>query len=191
MHGEPAYLGQGVIRAAVGPARAASLDRAGSGDGFRRAVQEASTRWGGMTEPIIPVRKGGRVDGLWRQIVELADVDGLVNVDVDLDDAEAAAGGLQLRVTPLEHVDRFGPTRWTTHPYSLAAGDWRERARLPTCATRGGDLWEVAAAGDLTPEAEEDLGGSELPLARPATTDLIARAQLSGTTLLDLGTTSF
>jgi hypothetical protein len=70
------------------PARAAYLIRAGSQTGFRRAIQEASTRWAGVTEPIIPVRKGGRVDNWWKLVVETANVNATVNVDVPANDAQ-------------------------------------------------------------------------------------------------------
>src|SRR5260370_41053578 len=50
------------VRAAVLPGRAGYLVADGSGDGLRRAAQEACTRWDGMTEPIIPVKPGGGSD---------------------------------------------------------------------------------------------------------------------------------
>jgi hypothetical protein len=35
-------------------------------------MQEASTRWGGACEPIVPVKPGGQMDGWWRQVVEVS-----------------------------------------------------------------------------------------------------------------------
>ena len=56
------------------PARCAYLIGARSNDGLRRSVAEASTRWGGISEPIVAVRANGSVDGLWRQVVEVTQV---------------------------------------------------------------------------------------------------------------------
>jgi hypothetical protein len=60
--------------------------------GFRRAVQEALCRWGGMTEPVIPVKSDGQCEPWWHQAVDLARVDQVINVDVpDADAANRAA----------------------------------------------------------------------------------------------------
>lgn len=184
------YLGQGIIRVAVLPARAAYLIRAGSRDGFRTAVQEACTRWAGITEPIVPVRKGGHVDALWEQLIETADVDGLVNVDAHEEDATAVGIRLGLQVTPLNRIDDSGVTHWTSHPAAVVDREqWTSRA--PVMARVDSDLWEVAAAGDLSPEAKSGFDDVHLPVRRPRTCDEIARAQLASSTLLDLSSTSF
>lgn len=176
--------------ARVVPARAAYLIRARSRHGFRRAVQEASTRWGGATEPIVPVRAGGRVDGWWRQVIELSRPEGLVNVDVPGNDAALFAANIGMSLTPIELIDREGPTKWTCHPISVAASRWAKED-APTVATRARSLWEVVAAGDLTAEQEQDLASSRLAFDRPHTEDWIARAQFSGSTILDYTVTSF
>jgi hypothetical protein len=98
------------------PARAVYLIRAGSRAGFRRAIQEASTRWAGVTEPIIPVRKGGGVDDCWKQVVETANVNFSVNVDVPANDAPRAAEKLGLPLVELAHIDQVSPGIWTVHP---------------------------------------------------------------------------
>jgi hypothetical protein len=49
------------FRVAVVPARAAYLTASRSSAGFRRAVQEACTRWGGATEPILQVSPAGKL----------------------------------------------------------------------------------------------------------------------------------
>ncbi|WP_298211611.1 hypothetical protein, partial [Ferrimicrobium sp.] len=77
------YLGQEDFRMAIAPARVAYLIGEESVSGFKRAIQEACTRWGGVTEPIIPVGPEVELDDQWRTIAELADVDELVNVDCD------------------------------------------------------------------------------------------------------------
>lgn len=82
------YVGPRAVQAAVLPGRAVYLVADGSEGGLRRAVQEACTRWGGMTEPIVPVEPGGEIDR-WsqQQVVSTARGDSAVTVDVDPDDA--------------------------------------------------------------------------------------------------------
>ena len=104
------YVGPTAVRAAVLPARAVYLVADGSTDGMRRAVREACTRWGGMTEPIIPVKPGGDVDPWWQQVAQLARADGAVNVDADPEDAAVAARRLGLDLVPLADIDLTGLT---------------------------------------------------------------------------------
>jgi hypothetical protein len=177
------YLGQASLRATIVPARAAYLVREGSESGFRRAVQEASTRWGGMTEPVVPIADGSDLTAWWQQVVELAGVDGAVNVDVPQDDADAAAARLGLVLIPLVHIDRTGPVMWTSHPASLGPQDGPDQAWVIACD--GGSLWQAVAAGDLTEEHMAGLAGSELSVRRPRSGDEVERAQIWGGTLLD------
>jgi hypothetical protein len=185
------YLGQASLRATVVPARAVYLVREGSSSGFRRAVQEASTRWGGMTEPIVPVSADGNLDGAWwRRVVELASVDGAVNVDVPGDNAAAVAGELGLTLVPLAHIDRTGPVMWTCHPAWVGPRDEPEQAYVIACA--GGPLWQAVAAGDLTDEHAADLDVNNImAVRRPRTGDEVGRAQVWGGTLLDRTVTNF
>jgi hypothetical protein len=122
------------------PARAAYLIVEGSETGFRRAVQEASSRWGGMSEPIVPVKPGGGVDDWWRQVVGLTAADAVVNVDVLDADAAAASGQLGLELVPLAQIDaalsveedrlREEATRLGLQPFISKA--WvRERSDAP------------------------------------------------------------
>jgi hypothetical protein len=145
-----AYSGPASLAAIVLPARAAYLIRAGSRSGFRRAIQEASTRWGGMCEPVIPVRRGGAVDPWWRQTVETANVDAAVNIDVSVEDAQKAGAALSLPVVDLAHIDRAGPVRFTVHPSALPA-ETESALVLPAA---GADLWLATAAGDVSAEHE-------------------------------------
>ncbi len=181
--------GQEMFRVSVVPARAAYLIKPQSRSGLRRAVQEASTRWGGATEPIIPVRAGGIVNAWWRQVVELSAVDGLVNVDVDDDHAKKAAQDLGLPLTRLKHIDKSGVTQFTSHPSHLSHGStFGDTAHI---ARSSAELWEVVAIGDLTPEHEADFAVSTLQIARPATPDWAGRAQVSRSSLLDLTLSEF
>jgi hypothetical protein len=110
------YMGPTAVEAAVLPARAVYLVADGSGEGLRLAAKEACTRWGGTPAPIIPVKPGGDVDQWWQRVVSLARADGAVNVDVDPEDAAAAAGRLGTELTPLADIDRVGSAAFTVHP---------------------------------------------------------------------------
>jgi len=184
----PVIRDQGLmpIEVTVLPSRAAYLIHAGSRSGLRRAVQEASTRWGGMTEPIVPVRKGGTLGGWWRQVIGLSRVDAVVNVDVPREDAWVAAELVGLPLVDLADIDGRGPAGWTSHPINVG-----EPRPVPIIATRGGHLWEAVLAGDLTPEHAADLQTAQIPFQRPRTTDEIARAALRGATMLDLSLREF
>lgn len=175
------YQGPAWFQATLLPSRAAYLIKAGSRRGFRRAVQEATTRWGGMTEPIVPVRRDGEMDGWWKQVVDLAEVDAVVNVDANQAAAERASVALSLPLVDLNRIDNFGPAAWTTHPLYLP----RRADLVPVVSCQGGSLWEAVAAGDLTPAHERDMYDSHFPVRRPKTADQVARASLTAATLLD------
>jgi hypothetical protein len=165
------------------------LVREGSKSGFRRAVQEASTRWGGMTEPIVLVSTEGHLDEWSRQAMELANIDGAVNVDVPEEDATSAAAELGLALVPLAHIDRTGPVRWTCHPAWIGPRDEPDQAYVIACT--GGPLWQAVAAGDLTDEHAADLDMNVMAVQRPRTGDEIGRAQVWGSTLLDRTVANF
>lgn len=182
----PSPTGPTIFRLAVAPARSVYLIRPRSRDGFRRAIQEASTRWGGMAEPIIPVRKGGRVDGWWRQVAEFANVHSAVNVDLNEDDAQTAAASLHLPVVPLAQIDRFGQdAAWTCHPSSLPP----VTDSLPVIAGQNAPLWAAVAAGDVTREHEET-AQPPAGFRRVDQDDQIARASLRGATQIDQTTSA-
>lgn len=176
-------IGQATAQVAVVPARAAYLIAAGSPAGFRRAAQEASTRWAGMTELIVPVTSRGHVAPAWKQLIEIGRVDCLVNVEVAGDAAVKVAEGLQLPLVDLRHIDRSGPSRWSIHPANVAT-DRPASSAYVMSTSDAAPLWEITAAGDLTPEHTSDLG-AEAFARRPRTADEIGRAQLSNLTLLD------
>lgn len=72
-------------------------------------MQEASTRWAGVTEPIVPVSAEGRVEDSAQRMVAQARVDGLVNVDLTESKAASAASDLSLPWVPLSQIDSTGP----------------------------------------------------------------------------------
>jgi hypothetical protein len=177
------YVGPTAAQAAVVPARAVYLVADGSEGGLRRAVQEACTRWGGMTEPILPVKRGGEIDPWWQQVVSTTRADSAVNVDADPDDAAAVAEALGLDLVPLADIDHRGLAAFTVHPDAVGPGE------LPgpnayVMASEKRELWEVVGAGDLTDEHIESMRAGTFYTRRPHQ-DEVARAQLSGGTLVE------
>jgi hypothetical protein len=176
------YVGPTAVQAAVLPARAVYLVADGSEGGLRRAVQEACTRWGGMTEPIVPVKPGGEIDLWWQQVVSTARGDSVVNVDADPDDAAKVAETLGLGLVPLADIDHRGLAAFTVHPGGVGPGALPgSNAYVMASEKRG--LWEVVGAGDLTDEHVESLPAGAFYTRRPPE-DEVARAQLSGWTLV-------
>lgn len=191
------YLGQEEFQIVVGPARVAYLIRMNSEAGYRRAVQEASTRWGGFSEPIVPVRASGKIDGFWRQVVELANVDEVVNVDAPATAAYAAAKSLGLDLVPLQAIDRSGPGQFTCHPgvtssqstmTHVSLKDEPDLVTVRTVWNYAGsrqDMWAITAAGSLTPEAAQAARDLSEPIDELDDSFQIAIAQVAGRTLLD------
>jgi hypothetical protein len=191
------YLGQEEFQLTVGPSRVAYLIRANSRGGYRRAVQEASTRWGGFTEPIVPVKGDGRIDAAWAQFVEFANLDEVVNIDVDYDEAVVAARSLGLPLERLADIDSRGAGQYTCHPSvisQLVAPPTTASEPFPahwpapavwSYADNTLDLWAITAAGSLTTEAVQELRGLGDPSALLADPMLVALAQIGERTGLD------
>lgn len=180
--GDVEYQGLVPVRATILPARAAYLVREGSRSGFRRAVQEASTRWGGVTEPILAMPNDGRIEEWVRHVVSISAVEGLVNVDLSEAEASAAASELGLPWVPIARIDDYGPVRLTCHP------SWLDAPAYPSSWVIGqssDQLWQAVAAGELSDEHLELMHGQDLSLSKPVNRDGIARAQLRGHTWLD------
>ncbi|TDP96218.1 hypothetical protein [Labedaea rhizosphaerae] len=184
------YLGQSVLHVSSVPARATYLIASGSRSGFIRAAQEATTRWGGATEPIIEIPEDGTLSPWSLQVVSAADVDCLVNVDALIDQASLVAEKLNLALIPLEYIDNWAtPTYWTTHP--LSASDRSPGEMNCVIASPNASLWEVAAAGDIIDFDHRD----EIQAAgwgrRSRTGAEIGTAQLMLDTALDKTTRQF
>jgi hypothetical protein len=177
------YSGPLSLDVTVRPARVAYLIRAGSRAGFRRAIQEATTRWCGMTELIIPVRHNGSVDAGWSQMVHTANLDAAVNVDATASAAHAAAEALHLGVTDIADIDRAGEGKWTCHP-AFVAGSAGPPFMIPG---RGADLRQATIAGDLTDEDEASLPADLAWIRRVKEPDMLSRADLLGSTALAAG----
>jgi hypothetical protein len=183
------YLGQSVLRVAVLPARVAYLVQGGSESGVRRAVQEACTRWGGMSEPIIPVKPGGALDPWWRQVTALAAVDQLVNVDVSTDDIPAAVDALSLEVVDITDIARAGIGRFTTPPGGIWPAMTPHTAALGIAspflvASDTQPLCDAVGVGELTDERLGMLNNSYLNIWRHAG-EGFAGAQLTRSTLIE------
>jgi len=184
-------IGQSTFRVRVLPARAGYLTRPDDSCGVVEAIREASTRWAGSSELIVPVPASDEVDGWWLQTLELADVDGLVNVNIDPDVAEGVAKTVGLQVVDLVDIDRSGRTQYSIHPANLRQARSELSEQAAVLARVGGDLWEKTAAGDLTAEQEADCWEASIQMWRPPTADFVARAQLDERCWLDFGAAHF
>ena len=181
----------GLFNVSVRPARAVYLIVEGSHSGFRRAVQEASTRWGGACEPIVQVRADGSVTDDDLTIVKKANVDGVANVDVPNEHAQAIAESLGLELVQVEGIDRWGTTMFTSHPMILGllpnTVDGSNSYVMPAVDAPS---WHVAACGDLTVEHEAKLDPEFLATRRAQFGYEIGKVQLWGHTLIGCTTVS-
>ena len=184
-------IGQSILGVRVLPARAGYLTRPDDEGGLVAAIREASTRWAGFSEPIVPVPDSGSVDGWWLQVLKLADLDGLVNVNIEPDVAERLGKTIGLPVVDLADIDTSGRTQFSTHSGNLPQTRPEFSNQAAVLARADGDLWEKTAAGDLTAEQEADCEGISTPVWRPRTADVIGRAQLDETCWLDVGAAHF
>jgi hypothetical protein len=176
------YQGLMPVVAIVAPARAAYLVRVGSRDGFRRAVQEASTRWGGATEPILPVGDDGQLEDWVKDLLSISGVDGLVNIDLTEDEAKAASSQLGLPCVPIADIDRYGTTSMSCHPSWV---DAPVHPALWAASRPSGELWQAVAAGELSDEHLASMTDQDPGWSITETADGIGRAQLRGSTWLD------
>ncbi|WP_157435836.1 hypothetical protein [Actinospica robiniae] len=189
--GAVSFIGQSALfTVTVRPARAAYLIAEESLDGFRRAVQEASERWGGQTELIIPVRDDGTISLDSQRMIELSHVDGLVNIDAPVDHAKSLADSFGMHLTPIKDIDSWGVTQCTSHPADLGPPGTVDGSNGYTIAAEGDPLWQVAAAGGLSAEAAKGFHESGLTIRRAQGGLDIGESQLRGHTLLEATTVS-
>lgn len=181
--GEDDYRGQYPLDITVVPARAVYLVQEGSSAGFRRAVQEACSRWAGATEPIIPVSAKGEIADWYHDVVTLAKVDGAINVNLPQEAAVLAARTIGLPCEPIRMIDRSGTTQRTCHPAWLGEPDTPHQSRV--IAREDGDLWQTTAIGDLTDENLSQMDPSTFHVRRCSTDDDAFWPQFSGTTLVE------
>lgn len=183
------FLRRDVLHAVPVPSRAAYLVSTGSASGFEKAVRAASSRWAGVTEPIVPVSPTGRLAPWYSQVIELAKLQCLVNIDLSADAAQAVASHHSLPLVSVDEIDRFGAeSSWTVSSPDIVAPDL-DSARV---VRPGGRLWELVACGGLSAvdvEAVEASRGLRIPDS--VTEDFSFRCQLSGRTLLERGVGRF
>ena len=169
------------------PARAAYLVPTGDRDAFLRCVQEASSRWGGATELIVPMT-GPAIDPFDRAVIELSAVDGLVDMGLPAGWAEAAAVATGLPAAPHIRIDDVLPLRLAPHPLHVRQSSQSEVGPA-VAAEAGSPLWMTTAAGTFTSEGWQDIRAAGNPMQAAARTpwgpDHLGVAQLTRTTWLD------
>lgn len=141
------YLGQEQIRVTVAPQRAGYIVRPSDREGILRALSAATRRWGGITEPILPIGDDGSIGSLDRRVAETLAPDLLVAVDDDRD-LDLLTSAVGRRVIPWSAFGEPGdkwPPRWC-HPARIES-DWS--ATLVTIAN--GPLRDCAASGTSDP----------------------------------------
>ncbi|MET8347507.1 hypothetical protein [Streptomyces microflavus] len=114
-------------------------------------MTQASSRWGGMTEPIVEAHASG-LSQLHEQTVRIAKVEALVNIDADLLAAEEIAEGLGLPVVPFADMWKYGVV-FTCSPAEVR--EFTDPAYAPIAASPTGPLWQPAAAGCVKPGLRE------------------------------------
>ncbi|MET9996458.1 hypothetical protein [Streptomyces microflavus] len=129
------------MEAAVLPSRAAYLIAGGSAAGFRTAVTQASSRWGGMTEPVVEAHVSG-LSQLHELTVRIAKVEALVNTDAGPLAAEEIEEGLGLPVVPFANMWKCGVV-FTCSPAEV--WEFTDPAYAPIAASPTGPLWQPAA----------------------------------------------
>ena len=179
-------LEEATFTAEVVPARVAYLIAGPSRDGLMRSVEEACTRWGGATEPIVAVRADGRISGWDRQLVGLLRVDAMVNVDAPTEAAEKVAASLEKPLIDVRHIDHAGPSMFSTFPGRFALGADTSLS-LPSDDT----VWQSVALGRLNEAGLESLRQCGLSSWRAPGDDRGGRAQLFGHTPVELSLAQF
>lgn len=177
------YLGQALLNVDIRPVRAGYVVRTDSKDDFVRAVGFASSRWGGIQEPIVPVSATGRrVGEAWKELLSILDPDILVNVaglaGEDLRRVERSLG------RPLTHSYSFDRGQDDgLHELSAYAAD--DLARLIVTQPASSDVATIAATGIIRPPdgiaGWDEMGVRVFPEADPMR---LAEAQLSERTII-------
>ncbi len=149
---------------AVLPSRVVYLIQEGSTAGFRQAVQAASSRWGGVSELIVEVNPQLGVSDQNHVLVNLAQLEAAVSVDVPQDIAASAARAMGLPWVDFPQLETSQASRYSYPLPAFAGGD------TFLVAQEQGPLWQVAVAGDTTPSqhhrpsVRRALDGSEIGL---------------------------
>jgi hypothetical protein len=138
----------------------------------------------------VPVRQDGTIEAAYRTGIETAHVDGLVNIDVPDGHATSLARSLDEQLTPIEHVDRSGMTKYTSRPADLGLPPDVGGNNGYVIAAEDAPLWQVAAAGDLLAEAEKGFHDGGMQTRRARFDHEIGESQVWSHTLLGATTAS-
>lgn len=104
MNFDAGIITQEIAQVSLRPRRIAYLIEVGNDQQLRRSISYATTEWGGIAHPIVPVRKGGRIDGLWIQVCEVLDVEVLIDfAGLAADTRDKVSGSLRLPITDATH----------------------------------------------------------------------------------------
>lgn len=167
------------------PNRVAYFIPGESTDSFRRAVREASTRWAGVLEPIIPVTPTGRIAPRDAEFLERLDPNVAVAVDLSTRASSGVSKQCEMPVVPISGLDHLPSA--SVHPLNVGKLTSGAQLTLPSSEA----VWEVAAAGDLSDASEADWDSSDATVHRARTADEVGRAQLDGSTVLEFGARHF
>lgn len=139
------YLGQELAQLDVGPIRACYLVPDLNRGRLIDAITAASRRWGGVTEPILPVGPDGLLGDWAEKIVAALKPDVFVDMGLDVQAREAASGQLGSTLTSWTDFEGRVPAVrwWWCHPLTI---DWPlgdEPVPMPFEA----DVRELASVG--------------------------------------------
>ena len=174
------YLGEQALHVSFEPPRCVYLVAAGNRAQIRTAMREASSRWAGVTELIIKVRRNGRIDPGQAQLVEIGMPHVAINMGLPPGTAAQAAARLNLPLVEFQNIDQT----------SVSAGrHWAVPATnngydLPCAAAIDAPIWETAALGDPVDPIDS---APLIDVSRGLPRILAVRAQLEHRTVLDAG----
>ncbi|MGZ9934875.1 hypothetical protein ACXNSR_33940 [Streptomyces sp. NC-S4] len=180
------YLGHRLIEVALLPARVVYLIAEDSTSGFRAAVRTATQRWGGMTEPIIEASTDAGTVAT-AELIRVADVQALVNVNADPGRAQELADSWNLPLVALDAMGSTGIWQFTSRPEAACHNLIGPAADTCFRADPEGPLWAVAVAGIYDAPDEAAYQGPVIP----AQDTLLGAAQSTGATALQQGMAGF
>ncbi|GAA1555055.1 hypothetical protein [Streptomyces globosus] len=180
------YLGHHLIEVALLPARVVYLIAEGSTSGFRAAVHAATQRWGGMTEPIIQASTDFDAVAT-EELIRVADVQALVNVNADPGRAQELADSWSLPLVALDAMGSTGIWQFTSSPEAACHNLIGPASDTCFRADPEGPLWAVAVAGIY--DAPDEVAHQSPVL--PAQATLLGAAQSTGGTALQQGMAGF